>query len=82
MSKTRMIEAVKRLDVDAVRDLVATEPGLLSVTDRRGFNVLHLACCVPCADFGIAESQSARMVSLLLDIRSSKQARRSTLSSA
>ena len=67
MSKTRMIEAVKQLDVDAVRDLLATEPDLLRVTDRRGFNLLHLACCVPCADLGIAESQSAKMVSLLLD---------------
>jgi uncharacterized protein len=67
MSKTRIIEAVKQLDVDAVRALLATEPDLLSVTDRRGFNLLHLACCVPCADLGFAESQSAKMVSLLLD---------------
>jgi hypothetical protein len=64
MSKTRMIEAVKQLDVDAVRALLGTEPDLLSVTDRRGFNLLHLACCVPCADLGFAESQSAKMVSL------------------
>jgi uncharacterized protein len=67
MSKTRMIEAVRQLDLDAVRDLLATAPDLLCVTDRRGFNLLHLACCVPCADLGIAESQSAKMVSLLLD---------------
>lgn len=67
MLKTQVIEAVKQLDVDAVRDLLASEPGLLSVTDRRGFNLLHLACCVPCSDMGMAESQSARMVSLLLD---------------
>jgi ankyrin repeat protein len=67
MSKTRMIEAVKKLDIDAVRDLLATEPDLLRTTDRRGFNLLHLACCVPCADLGIAESQSAKIVTLLLD---------------
>lgn len=67
MSKTRMIEAVKELDTSAVRDLLAAEPDLLSVTDRRGFNLLHLACCVPCADLGIAESVSAKMVTLLLD---------------
>ena len=36
------------------------------VTDRRGFNLLHLACCVRCADLGIAESHSAKMVNLLL----------------
>jgi len=67
MSKTRMIEAVKQLDVDTVRALLGTEPDLLRVTDRRGFNLLHLACCVPCADLGFDESQSAKMVSLLLD---------------
>jgi len=67
MSKTRMIEAVKELDVDAVRDLLAAAPDLLRVTDRRGFNLLHLACSVPCADLGIAESRAAKMVSLLLD---------------
>jgi ankyrin repeat protein len=67
MSKTRMIEAVKRLEVDAVRALLDTELALLRVTDRRGFNLLHLACCVPCADLGHAESQSSKMVSLLLD---------------
>jgi hypothetical protein len=31
MSKTRMIEAVKQLDVDAVRALLGTEPDLLRV---------------------------------------------------
>src|SRR5262249_56903894 len=67
MSKTRMIEAVKQLDIDTVRTLLAADPDLLHVTDRRGFNLLHLACCVPCADLGIAESLAAKMVSLLLD---------------
>jgi len=67
VSKTRIIEAVKKLDIDTVRDLLATEPDLLRVTDRRGFNLLHLACCVPCADLGITESHAAKMVSLLLD---------------
>jgi ankyrin repeat protein len=67
MSKGRMIEAVKQLDLDAIRNLLAAKPDLLSVTDRRGFNLLHLACCVPCADLRIAESQSAKVVNLLLD---------------
>src|SRR5262249_34036724 len=67
MSKTRMIEAVKQLDIDTVRTLLAADPDLLRVTDRRGFNLLHIACCVPCADLGIAESHAARMVNLLLD---------------
>src|SRR5215831_12772595 len=67
MSKARMIGAVKELDVETVRALLAADPGLLRVTDRRGFNLLHLACCVPCADLGIAESYAAKMVTLLLD---------------
>src|SRR5207244_2100499 len=67
MSKTRIIAAVKDLDVNAVRDLLDGKPALLAVTDQRGFNLLHLACSVPCADLDIAESQSAKMVSLLLD---------------
>jgi len=67
MSKSRVIEAVKQLDFDEVRALLDAEPDLVSVTDRRGFNLLHLACCVPCADLGIPESQSARVVDLLLD---------------
>ena len=45
----------------------ADDPALLHVTDRRGFNLLHLACCVPCTDLGIAESQAAKMVTVLLD---------------
>jgi len=67
MSKRRMIEAVKKLDIETVRALLAADPALLRVTDRRGFNLLHLACCIPCTDLGIQESQSAKMVSLLLD---------------
>ena len=67
MSKTRMIEAVKQLDIATVRTLLAADPDLLRVTDRRGFNLLHLACSVPCADLGIAESDAAQLVMLLLD---------------
>src|SRR6476620_8097389 len=67
MSRTRMIEAVKKLDIETVRTLLAADPDLLRLTDRRGFNLLHLACCVPCADLGIAESHAAKMVTLLLD---------------
>lgn len=67
MSKTRIIDAVKHLDVDTVRDLLDARPGLLAVTDQRGFNLLLLACCVPAARLGIAESVGARLVTLLLD---------------
>src|SRR5579864_7199154 len=67
MSKTRTIEAVKSLDVPAVRKLLDAKPELLKVADPRGFNLLHLACCVPCADLGMSESVSAKLVTLLLD---------------
>jgi ankyrin repeat protein len=67
MSKTRIIEAVKKLDIQTVRTLLAADPRLLRVTDRRGFNLLHIACCVPCAERGIPESRAAKMVNLLLD---------------
>src|SRR5262252_10221963 len=67
MSKARMIGAVKTLDIETVRALLADDPELLRLTNRRGFNLLHLACCVPCADLGIAESHAAKMVTLLLD---------------
>jgi len=62
-----MIEAVKTMDVDRVRSLLASRPDLLHVTDRRQLSLLHLACSVCCADLGVAESESAKMVNLLLD---------------
>src|SRR5690349_2018670 len=67
MSKARMLQAVKELDVETARALLAADPGLLRATDRRGFNLLHVACSVPCRDLGIAEAQAAKMVTLLLD---------------
>jgi ankyrin repeat protein len=67
MSKTRMIEAVKKLEFETVRTLLAADARLLRVTDRRGFNLLHIACCVPCAELGVPESHAAKMVNLLLD---------------
>src|SRR5689334_15669865 len=67
MSKARIVEAVKNLDIETVGALLADDPDLLRVTDRRGFNLLHIACCVPCADIGIPESHAAQMATLLLD---------------
>jgi ankyrin repeat protein len=67
MSKARILEAVKQLDLDLIRELLAAKPDLVHAADRRGFNLLHLACSVPCRDLGIAESQGAKMVTLLLD---------------
>ena len=67
MSKTRIIEAVRRLDVDATRELLARQPSLISVKDRGGRNLLHTACSVSCKALGVPESVSARVVQLLLD---------------
>lgn len=67
MSKTRIIEAVQNLDLDTTRRLLRTKPSLLSVINRQGRNLLHIACAVKCKKLGVAESAAARMVNLLLD---------------
>jgi len=67
MSKTGIIQAVKDLDVDAVRALLDGKPALLTVRDPSGRNLLHVACSVPCADLKIPESLAAKMANLLLD---------------
>src|SRR3954463_4467036 len=67
MSKTRILQAVKALDVGAVRELLDDKPALLTVRDPGGRNLLHLACSVPCADLKIPESLAAKMANLLLD---------------
>ena len=67
MSKTRIIQAVKDLDVEAVRDLLDDKPALLTVREPGGRNLLHMACSVPCADLKIPEALAAKMANLLLD---------------
>jgi ankyrin repeat protein len=66
-SKARLIEAVKALDLDAVRAQLDDKPSLLAVTDRQGRNLLHLACAASCEDLQVPESQAARVATLLLD---------------
>jgi hypothetical protein len=53
-SKIRVVRSLDVVVYDACGmswflsgDLLATEPELLRVTDGRGFNLLHLTCCVP-----------------------------------
>ena len=58
MSKTRIIEAVKTLNVGAVRKLPDAKPSLLTVTDRASRNLLHLACSASCADLKVLETAS------------------------
>ena len=67
MSKTRIIEAVKQLDLESTKKLVQAKPSLLTVTDRQGRNLLHLACSASCKQLKVSEALSARMVNFLLD---------------
>jgi ankyrin repeat protein len=67
MSKTRIIEAVKNLDPNATRKLLDAKPSLLTVMDRQGRNLLHLACSASCVNLHVPEAVSARLVNLLLD---------------
>ena len=68
MSKGRLIEAVQNLDLRTTSKLLDAKPALLSVTDRQGRNLLHLACSASCKELKVPESMSARMVNFLLDL--------------
>src|SRR5947209_8180796 len=67
MSKTRLIESVQNLDLESTRKLLDANPALLTATDRRGRNLLHLACSASCSKLKKPESASARLVNFLLD---------------
>lgn len=67
MSKTRIIEAVQTLDMEATKALLDMKPSLLSVTNRQGRNLLHIACSVSAAKLKVPEDDTIRMVKFLLD---------------
>jgi uncharacterized protein len=67
MSKTRLFEAVKALDLKEVKTIVAARPELLRVWDDRGRNLLHIACSVDCDELKLPESAARRVVEFLLD---------------
>lgn len=67
MSKTSIIAAVQNLDLESSRKLLDTEPSLLTVKDRQGRNLLHLACSASCTKLKLPEAAAARMVNFLLD---------------
>jgi hypothetical protein len=67
MSKVRIIAAVRRLDVTSTQDLLEHDPTLVDVADRRGFNLLHLACSTSPASLKMPASASVRMANVLLD---------------
>lgn len=68
MSKARIIEAVQQLDLEAARMLLEAKPALLTVVNRRGRNLLHLACGADCARLEVPQSEAVRMVRHLLDL--------------
>ena len=48
MSKARIIEAVKNLDLETTTKLLDEKSSLLTVRNRQGRNLLHLACSASC----------------------------------
>jgi len=47
MSKTRLFQSIKSLNLDAVASLLEAHPELTQVKDERGRNALHLLCSLP-----------------------------------
>mgnify|MGYP000338946798 CR=1 FL=1 len=67
MSKTRLIEAVKNLDLAETKKILAAKPALEKVWNDQGRNLLHIACSADCEELGKPESAAAKMVTFLLD---------------
>lgn len=67
MSKTRLIEAVKHLDLKETKEILEAKPELLKVWNEQGRNLLHLACSADCKRLEKPESAAVKMVTLLLD---------------
>ena len=67
MSKTALIDAVRRLDLKETQRLLESKPSLLTVTDRQGRTLLHMACYVPPFKRKVTERQHVRFVEFLLD---------------
>lgn len=67
MSKTRLLEAVQKLDLTTTKALLKTKPALLNVWNRQGRNILHLACGANVKKLGVPEIKAARLVDFLID---------------
>lgn len=67
MSKTRIVESVKNLDLVTTRALLDAKPELLAVRNPQGRNLLHLACSASCERLRVPETDAVRMVTFLLD---------------
>jgi ankyrin repeat protein len=60
MSKTRILDAVRRLDIAETRALLDAKPALADVRDASDRNLLHIACSVQ-------DPAATRMAAFLLD---------------
>lgn len=67
VSKSRLIDAVKHLDLKETKRILDTKPELLDVWNEQGRNLLHLACGANCKRLKKPESAGAKLVSFLLD---------------
>jgi len=65
MSKTRLFNAIKSLDVEAVSALLDSHPELAKAKDDRRRNALHFLCGLPASDK--TETRSLALARLLLD---------------
>lgn len=66
MSKARIIEAVKNLDLETTTKLLHAKPSLLTVKNRQGRNLMHLACSASCATLKVPPTVSVRLVKFLI----------------
>jgi ankyrin repeat protein len=67
MSKTALIESVQNLDLGKTKTLLSEKPHLISVTDRTGRNLLHLACSASPERLGKSPGTQVKMAEFLLD---------------
>lgn len=67
MSRTRLLQAVKHLDLQETQAILEAKPALIGAWNDQGRNLLHVACSVECKKLGKPESAAARFVTFLLD---------------
>ena len=67
MSKTALLKAVQHLDLEKTKQILADKPDLLTVSDRQGRNLLHLACSASPTMLEVPKAEQVRLVSWLLD---------------
>jgi ankyrin repeat protein len=67
MSKTALIAAIQRLDLEATKGLLSAKPSLLAVTDRQGRNLLQLACSISPGSVEASDAAQVRFAKHLLE---------------